>query len=395
MIATKSGILVGFSDYSAVQYDLLMRYLGEDTRMSLCEKVELLFLYLNPPAARVKILIWHEDVSQRGLLFASYYERGCDVLLAKSLSDFIKHAPGYQYATCYTRIGGTGRRIASYISGSSIVYSLSAFIDGSIREGFDKVYYDNLLAIGFRLFYFEVSGVVGFNVHAVRFLARLAVAAAEYGALFAFLGLQEGVLRTHMRRDLEDADYMFYPTIEAAANDPIVAEVGQESGAAIRRRAKGLSKESVAQLPLFVQATIETLEMMTGIHAKKEGVALTQIDFRAYSGEFMAASIGFYGQLEEMMALLFPVALAKQACQLFLQDESVQNDDIADTLGELINIIIGKSKVALAACKVAITVTIPRTFRSLKELAPMLAGKKGAKIDFSFDDRPFHFILTR
>jgi CheY-specific phosphatase CheX len=111
----------------------------------------------------------------------------------------------------------------------------------------------------------------------------------------------------------------------------------------------------------------------------------------------MASSIGFYGDIDGMIVLVFPENIAKKACSLLLgeSDEDKTIDEISDALGELVNIIGGRAKTLLSEKDIKANITLPRTFTKVEDVINTILDKKGVQIDLEFKDEPFSIFLTR
>ena len=109
----------------------------------------------------------------------------------------------------------------------------------------------------------------------------------------------------------------------------------------------------------------------------------------------IASSIGFYGDIDGMVILIFPKDIAKKACQLLIGEETDDLDLILDTLAELVNIVGGKVKTLLSNHKVNVNITLPRTYPDIDSLLEIAQDRKGVQVDLSFDNDKFLFFLTR
>ncbi len=73
-----------------------------------------------------------------------------------------------------------------------------------------------------------------------------------------------------------------------------------------------ITKELVELLPYFVKSTIETIELLTGIEAKKEKPEYTEIEIDT-NKNYVSSSIGFYGDVDGLMILIFAEELSKNS----------------------------------------------------------------------------------
>jgi CheY-specific phosphatase CheX len=133
---------------------------------------------------------------------------------------------------------------------------------------------------------------------------------------------------------------------------------------------------------------------MTNAQALKENVKMNTIQIDK-SSEMIASSIGYYGDMDGMVILVFPIAIAKKACELLIGEETQDPELILDTLAELVNIVGGKVKSLLGDVNIRVDITLPRTYPNIESLLEIVGNKKGVQVDLLFNDDKFLFFLTR
>jgi len=109
----------------------------------------------------------------------------------------------------------------------------------------------------------------------------------------------------------------------------------------------------------------------------------------------IASSIGFYGDIDGMIILVFPHDIAKKACELLIGEKTDESEMILDTLAELVNIVGGKVKTLLFEADIKVDITLPRTYKDIDSLLEVVQDKKGVQVDLAFDHDKFLFFLTR
>ena len=100
--------------------------------------------------------------------------------------------------------------------------------------------------------------------------------------------------------------------------------------------------------------------MMTNSTAVKETAEVNSIKIERHDDK-IASSIGYYGDMDGMVILIFPKEIAKKACQLLIGEDTDDMELILDTLGELVNIVGGKVKSLLYDHKINVNITLPTT----------------------------------
>jgi CheY-specific phosphatase CheX len=176
-------------------------------------------------------------------------------------------------------------------------------------------------------------------------------------------------------------------------NKEMLKDLGGSGGANPNNK-RALNKVLVNELPRFINATASTMEMMTNSKAQKQDVKVDTLKI-SDSNNKLASSIGFYGNLDGMVILVFPLNIAKKACELLLGEKTDNIEDILDTLAEFVNIIGGRVKALLADQGIRVDITLPRTYEHVEDLLKTVEGRKGVQVNLAFENESFSFFLTR
>jgi len=287
-----------------------------------------------------------------------------------------------------------GQKVATRVTGNAIIYTVSSFLDAEIGNTFNIAYHNNSLNVGFRLFIFDMFKVISMNIHAINFFSRLASAAAEYNATICFVGLSFDKTPDSFKNTLEDSGIMFFDQMNDILQDKeLLKELGASSAGNVKNK-RVLNKVVVTELPQFIDATVATIEMMTNSKATKEAANINTIAITDKTDK-IASSIGFYGDMDGMVILVFPAEIAKKACALLIGEDTEDIELILDTLAELVNIVGGKLKTLLSDQNISVDITLPRIYPNVDSLLEIANGKKGVQVDLAFDNDKFLFFLTR
>jgi CheY-specific phosphatase CheX len=325
------------------------------------------------------------------------HDNGHNPIVAQTQEEFLKKAEAkdaYDVIIEDTFLGQMGQKVATRVTGNAIIYTVSSFLDAEIGNTFNIAYHNNSLNVGFRLFIFDAYKVVSMNIHALNFFSKLASSAAEYNATICFVGMSFEKIPISFKETLEDSGVMFFEQMDdILQNKELLEELGASSAATVKNK-RALNKILVTKLPNFIDATVATIEMMTNSKAIKDAAKVDQIEITDKSDK-IASSIGFYGDIDGMVMLVFPLGIAKKACELLIGENTDDKEMILDTLAELVNIVGGKVKTLLADEHISVDITLPRTYHDVDGLLEVAQGKKGVQVDLSFDNDKFLFFLTR
>ncbi len=396
----KTGILVGFCDYDEKKYASILKFYENAINFSLfrTHKIAMLFSSnMQENKEKKSVLVWHEDPSQRSALAIELFDRGHDPIVCQTPEEFNKkknQSDLYSAMVYDSYLGMLGSKIATRVTGNAIIYTLSGFLDAEITNQFDLNYHNNSLNVGFTLFIFDAYKVISMNVHALNFFSKLATAGAEFGANLCIVGMTFEKTPPTFKEELEDAGILFFDNMDDILGDKELLKDLGGSGGGTKTNKRALNKVLVNELPRFINATVNTMEMMTNAKAQKKDVKVQTLAVNETQNKF-ASSIGFYGNIDGMVILVFPLSIAKKSCELLLGEKTDNVEDILDTLAEFVNIIAGRVKSLLAEHDIRVDITLPRTYENVNDLLSTVNERKGVQVDLNFENDSFTFFLTR
>lgn len=391
-------ISIGFCDYDFKKYKAILNFYHGEVNFSLFGSQSIAHLFT--PGFKDKnqnILLFNEDKSQRSAMAIELHDNGHNPIIAQTQEEFDtkKNAENaYDIIIENTYLGQMGQNVSARVTGNAIIYTVTSFLDAEIGNIFNITYHNNSLNVGFRLFIFDAYKVVSMNIHALNFFSKLSSSGAEYNATICFVGMTFEKIPKAFKETMEDSGIMFFNTMEEILGDKeLLSDLGASSAAAVQNK-RVINKHIVTELPSFIDATVATIEMMTNSKATKESanVQVIKVD---EGDDKIASSIGFYGDMDGMIILIFPKDIAKKACQLLIGEETDDMELILDTLAELVNIVGGKVKSLLAEHNISVHITLPRTYPDITSLQEIVQDRKGVQVDLSFDNDKFLFFLTR
>ena len=397
-VRTANHIKVGFCDYDLKKFEAINNFYKDNIDFSLFATLDIATLFSSSfKNKELNILLYNSDKSQRTAMAIELHDGGYNPIIAQTEEEFKtkKNATkAYDVIIENSLLGQMGGSVASRVTGNAIIYTVSSFLDAEIGNKFNIAYHNNSLNVGFRLFIFDAYKVVSMNIHAENFFSRLSTSAAEYNATICFVGLTFDKIPESFKENMEDSGIMFFGQMDDIIGDKkLLAELGASS-ASIAKNKRVLNKDIVTELPQFIQATVNTIEMMTNSKATKDAAQVHKIMIENKADK-IASSIGFYGDIDGMVMLVFPKEIAKKACQLLVGEQTDDMELILDTLAELVNIVGGKIKTLLADQHISVDITLPRTYKDIDSLLEVAEDRKGVQVDLSFDNDKFLFFLTR
>ncbi len=284
-------------------------------------------------------------------------------------------------------------KIGAIVKNSTVYFFFDGFLDANLANMFDIEYFRRNLLIGFKIFVFDMNSIKGLNIHAVRFLNILGNEAAEYGAFLAIIGLNKKNIQPQLIEDLNDMGYLFFADEEEMFNSKEYEEA-INSNEVIYKKSKKITKEFVKFLPYFINSTISTIEMMTGVNAIKETPKIIEVNIDT-SKNYVASSIGFYGDMDGMIILILTENLTKRLSKILLGEEYRSKEELNDLVNEFANIVAGTVKREIQKNDLRINITLPKIFDEIENLKNIIVNKKGVEVKFYFEDEEFYFYLLR
>ena len=397
-VRSKNQITVGFCDYDEKKFEAISKFYKDELNFSLFNTQDAAYLFSSSFKNQNKnILLYSEDKSQRAAMAIELHDNGHNPIIAQTQDEFLEKSKGehaYDVVIKDTFLGQMGQKVATRVTGNAIIYTVSSFLDAEIGNTFNIAYHNNSLNVGFRLFIFDSYKVVSMNVHALNFFSKLASSSAEYNATICFVGLTFEKTPQAFKETLEDSGIMFFEQMDdILQNKDLLEELSASSVAAVQNK-RAINKITVTELPNFIEATVATIEMMTNSKATKDAAKIDKIDIIEKTDK-IASSIGFYGDIDGMVILVFPEEIAKKACELLIGEQTDDMEMVLDTLAELVNIVGGKIKTLLGDQSISVDITLPRTYPNVDSLLEIVNDKKGVQVDLAFDNDKFLFFLTR
>lgn len=402
---SKMGVLIGIFGYSKKSYDSILASYPDELPFCLFDdlKTATLFVGISEVPRDSIILFYSKDKDQKNYISLELYNRGYQAIYVSTPNELaLKRAARVQNPSLFahsfemTHLINHSHKIAKQLFGKVVVYTLSGYIDGDVADRFDLNYHTKSLNVGFKLFVLDCERVKAMNIHGVNFIAKLSIAAAEWGATICLTSLDDDKIQPKLKEELETSGVLFYPTLEILLNDKSLLET-HGGGATVNKKSKQkISKNLIEQLPVFINSTIKSLSILTNKTPIKESLQMSQLTINSQLDNLLASSIGFYGDLDGLIVLVFPKTIAIKACKILLNNqESFSDKELEDALAEFVNIVAGTTKSALSDKGIKITITLPRTFLKLNELLHTVEAKNGVQVVMSFDGEPFYFFLTR
>ncbi len=396
-IRNQKHITVGLCDYDHTKFKTINAFYGGNLNFSLfrTEKIAELFAPTNKSDSKT-VLLYNDDPSQRSAMAIELFDYGHNPIIAQTKKEFDekKQTADLYYAIIDdTYLGLFGQKIATRVTGNAIIYTIANFLDAEIGNTFNIAYHNNSLNVGFRLFIFDAYKVVSMNVHALNFFTKLASSAAEYNATICFVGMTFEKTPESFKNELEDAGILFFDQMDdILKNKELLQELGGSSSAS--KQTRSVTKALINELPNFIDATASTISMMTNAKATKKSVNMQTLDIGTARNQY-ASSIGFYGDVDGMIILIFPKKIAKKTCELLIGEDTDDEETMLDALAEFVNIIGGRAKALLGEKKQHVDITLPRTYGNVHALMEMAQNKKGVQVNLDFEESQFVFFLTR
>ena len=394
-VREKCGTIVGFCDYDSKKFKMILDMFPTNLNFSLFDTSAIVSLFIGDDlksAKDKKILVYVEKSEQKNQLSMELYERGYTPVVAKDENDFLAKKHDAEFIIRNAYLGKLDKTPTVYIRDNIIIYTLKGFVDSAVAKIFDMVYHNNSLKVGFKLFIFDSDAVSSINVHGVNFIAKLSTAGAEYGATIVITGLNTRKITDKLTNDLEDAGVLTYPSLKALFDDKEIMKEAHESSSVVKK-GKGITKKLIGSLSTITESAVKTIEVLSGYNTHRKSINIQPLEI-SNAENMLSVSIGFYGEIEGILILIFEKSIAKDACKILLEEDS-NEADILEAFGEFIHIIGGKISQQLHKKNIKVDVTMPRTFECVEDVITSQQNSRGAQVDLSANGQNLTLFLTR
>jgi len=394
-VRDKCGTIVGFCDYDKKKYNMILSMFLDTLNFSLFDTAAIAKLFVGDDiknAKDKKIIVYVESSEQKNQLAMELYERGFVPVIAKDESNFLAKRKDAEFIIESSYLGKLDKTPRVFIKDNSIIYTLKGFVDSEIAKQFDMIYHNNSLNVGFKLFIFDCEDVSSINIHGSNFIAKLSTAGAEYGVSIVMCGLNNRNITQKISNDLEDAGVLIYPSMKNLFEDKELMKAAHENSSVIQKH-NSVTKKLISILPTIIKSSVKTIEVLSGYNAKKKSVKVQELVLDKNAG-LLSASIGFYGDMNGILILVFEKSIAKETFKILLE-EDYSEEDLLEALGEFTHIIGKKIAQQLHKKDIKIDITMPRTFQSVEDVMFSQSNSRGAQADLDINGKDLTLFLSR
>ena len=354
-IQDRVSIPVAFIGYSDLQFPKLKAlFPNRSVPLFKTEAMANLLLSLKMPSISQKIIYYDNDGMVQTLISRELENRGYEVICVNNMQSLLAKGKQFLDKAFYLYniyFDVTGNFIPTTIHSGIVTYTLYKKADKNISLYFNLQAHNSRLREGYKVFIFDVTQTQDFSLVALEFIMSLALNNMRYEACIA--------------------------------NKYQLAE----------QKRKGLTKHLVAQLPVFINAAIETLSSLTGGEAKRTDYKVTTYN-KTGQNDIMGAMINFEGDVSGVVALCFSKMIVKEASMMLLGEESQSDEELLDVISEFTNIIAGRAKAVLSEHNLSIGISLPKACRSEDEIVAMLVGKQGVQVNLLLNNKPLILFLA-
>lgn len=391
----KVSVAVAFVDYNDEQFPKLKAlFPNKSLPLFRTENMANLLLGLKTLPLNQTIVYYDKDNMMQTLISQELSSKGYQVICINTSSEFIAKRRQLLDKAIYLYdiyFDITSNFIPVTIANGIVTYTLYKKVDKNITLFFNIQAHNSRLREGYKVFIFDASETKEFNLAVLDFIMSLALNNARFESCIAICGLN-----TNLDSDKQNlcarSHILFFNSIEECKKNPKIQALAKSHQTTEQKR-EGLTKQLVAQLPVFINAAIETLSSLTGGSAKRTDYKVTQYN-KTSQTDIMGAMIEFEGDVNGLVALCFSKAIVKEASMMLLGEESQSDEELLDVICEFTNIIAGRSKAVLSEHNVSIGISLPNAYKSEDEIASTLSGKQGVQVNLLLNDKPLVLFLA-
>lgn len=392
LLQDRLDVIAGFCDYKSSDFDKLKEFV-RDNSISIFKNFDVAYLFLHTKKKKEidSVILYDEDAFFKEVVANELKQKGYKVQSlssAEELKQMKKKKPPNTLFIMDTYIDLVSSFIPIKVKEGMVIYELYEHLTQKINTHFNTNAHVSKAKEGYKVFIFECSNVKRMDAAAVEFFISLSLQSIKYGAKICFVALSPKIISTHVKAKMEKASILFLESTRDIYTNPSLTPLLKKT-----KKSGGLTKKLIANLPLLIDASVETFETLTGAKAKKDSHKLSNLQVDK-GGSMMVSTIAFQGEVGGKLCLLFPKELAKEAAMMMLGGEEFEDDEILDALSEFANIIGGKAKTLLAQKDLHITIDLPKNYATHDQFLASLKDSRGVQVDMRLGEKPMILFLT-
>ncbi len=381
----KVDIVGGFCDYTNEQYNSFKSF--TKVNINLFKTLDIALLLLNIKTTNTKIAIYDENELNLQLLTSELTSRGYDVIVTKE-NELDKYSNAGYIAIHNTTFNIIENFISVELIDNIVLYKLSKTIDNKFTSYFNLQKHAQRIKDGFKIFAFDASEVISINVKALELFETLALSSISLNVKIAFVNMDYSKVGSIAIDRLRKCGVLFFSSLEELKKDKDINAIAKST-----KHSSGLNKSLVSTLPVFVEATAETFLSLLNSEITKKSHKISK--FNINSGDFIASSINFDGDIDGSFILVFERKLSKEISETILGESPNSDEELEDVLREFANIIAGRAKAILATKETFIKISLPKAYLGVKDLTTQISSKDGVFIEFGLKGNVVYAFLTR
>jgi CheY-specific phosphatase CheX len=393
-LAIKCKLEYGISDYSTALYKQLVE-IYHDCKISLYKNrlLATFFFDINQVTKKNNVIVFNENYDMKMALTEELSKDGVQVVTPSNSLELEKYESKKNAATIIvkeTLVDIATKYIDTEHNGDIVIYKLKNAISKNMALLFNQEEYKIKLKDGHRIFIFDCKNIYSIDIHAIDFFIELILGERKYKALFCFCNMREDIVDKDLKIRLRKGGAKLFASVENVLANKSVQAISKTAAA---KRGSTLTKELVSKIPIVVNATVETFEMMTGGKTEKKGNNIGQLSVDD-TQSCMGSIIGFDGDLDGTIAIIFAKDLAQEVMLGMLGEEVEDEEELVDSIGEFANIIAGRTKALLQEQKTNIKITIPKCFSHSQDILDIIKESQGVLINITLNEKPIYIFLT-
>eukprot|EP01022_Parablepharisma_sp_SALTPOND_P024208 TRINITY_DN53277_c0_g3_i1.p1 TRINITY_DN53277_c0_g3~~TRINITY_DN53277_c0_g3_i1.p1 ORF type:complete len:789 (+),score=28.01 TRINITY_DN53277_c0_g3_i1:656-3022(+) len=326
--------------------------------------------------------LFKDEMESRGVLFQGFSS-------SNEFSTYVSKNECFKVSKTY--VDYLHNKTVMRLEGGVVYFDLQDRLGKKIETLFPLHAFFKKAKEGFRLFVLEGSQVEFIDPKAIDFFITLSINSIKYGAKIVFFKFPANLLNRSVEQTLQKAHIKCFDTKLKMQAD---AEIAQLLKAPVKTKGGGLSKALVSNLPLFIDATVETFSSFVGSSATKKSHSISEYSDSFLKGEYAGSAIEFSGMINGSLILVFSYDLINEVSQVLLGEACGSDEERVDVLSEFLNIISGQSKTMLSKKDINVSISLPKTFVSRDEFLKYVGSKKGILMNFEFDAKPLQLFLA-
>lgn len=383
MFHVKLRCVIGFCDYSSKIYPVL-KQLVKSSPLGLYKNMDVMALAIGTSNASVhtSVLVYSDNVDERQAIASTLISNNYFVIMAVTAKDFEKKSSDkdrFDRFISDSYFSNIHEDVTISFEKNIFSYEFQGTLDNTISKRVNIDDFQYRLSLGYTVIVLDFTNIYHMNLRAAYFILELLKIAEPYNVLTCCVELNSEKIDNNALGILDKCPIWIFDTHAQVYEDP---EVIAKISSILPSYSTGISKELLAFIPLFITASMQSLEIYEIPKSAKGSPKQVKVNALYAIKPTIISHITFSGDFEGELFFLYTKPSVNTLIKHILVDfDDYVIEDYLDAMTEFVNSVTGKLKSNIRKNYKCIQFGLPQSSTLIQ--------------DFISDDTEQSFILTK